>query len=378
MSKIIKYAKKLHNKNEKMIMALPSGQDLKITEALLRAVVKTIFKAAGSNERECDLLADHLVEANLKGHDSHGVGMIPAYITSLKANELTLNHAPRLVTDTGGALVLDGGNGLGQTIAYDAMVMGIERAKKSGSAIVALSNSHHIGRIGHWAEQCAREGLVSIHFVNVISEPVVAPFGGKVPKLVTNPISIGIPRRDAPPVIVDFATSKLAHGKIRVAYNKGVKVPDGTLIDAEGRPTNDPAAMFEAPTGAILPFGEHKGWTLAFACEALAGALTGGEAMKGPTTKKAIINNMLSIIVSPEALGTQANYLSELESFVHWAQLPNEGQSPTVLLPGDPERATKAERLEHGIPVDRNTWLQILAAGQSVGVSDAELNAYIG
>ena len=359
-------------------MALPSGQELKITEATLRDVVKVIFRSAGSNERECDLLADHLVEANLKGHDSHGVGMIPAYITSLKANELVLNHAPRLVADTGSALVLDGGGGLGQSIAHDAMVIGIERAKKTGSAIVALNNSHHIGRIGHWAEQCAREGLVSIHFVNVISEPVVAPFGGKVPKLVTNPISIGIPRRDASPVIVDFATSKLAHGKIRVAYNKGVKVPDGTLIDAEGRPTNDPAAMFEAPTGAILPFGEHKGWTLAFACEALAGALTGGQAMKGPTTKKAIINNMLSIIVSPEALGTQANYLSELESFVHWAQLPSEGQSPTVLLPGDPERATKAERLEHGIPVDRNTWLQIVAAGQSVGVSDADLNAYIG
>jgi len=359
-------------------MSLPTGQELRIAEATLREVVKTIFRSAGSNERECDLLADHLVEANLKGHDSHGVGMIPAYITSLKANELTLNHAPRVVNDTGGALVLDGEGGLGQSIAHDAMVIGIERTKKTGSAIVALNNSHHIGRIGHWAEQCAREGLVSIHFVNVIADPVVAPFGGKVPKLVTNPISIGIPRRDAAPVIVDFATSKLAHGKIRVAYNKGVKVPDGTLIDAEGRPTNDPAAMFEAPTGAILPFGEHKGWTLAFACEALAGALTGGQAMKGSTTKKAIINNMLSIIVSPEALGTQANYFSELESFVHWAQLPSEGQSPTVLLPGDPERATKAERLEHGIPVDRNTWLQIVAAGQLVGVSDADLNAYLG
>jgi uncharacterized oxidoreductase len=359
-------------------MSHPSGQELRITEATLRKVVNDIFRSAGSNDRECNLVADHLVEANLKGHDSHGVGMIPAYIESLKANELTLNHAPRVINDTGGALVLDGGLGLGQSIAFDAMAMGIERVKKSGSAIIALNNSHHIGRIGHWAEQCAREGLVSIHFVNVISNPVVAPFGGKVPKLVTNPIAIGIPRRDNEPVIVDFATSKLAHGKIRVAYNKGVKVPDGTLIDADGKPTNDPAAMFEEPTGAILPFGEHKGWTLAFACEALAGALTGGQAMKGPVTQKAIINNMLSIIVSPEALGTQATYLAELESFVHWAQLPSEGQSPTVLLPGDPERATKAERLQHGIPVDRNTWLQIVAAGTSVGVSEAELHAYAG
>jgi uncharacterized oxidoreductase len=283
------------------------------------------------------------------------------------------------VQDTGGALVLDGGLGLGQSIAYDAMEIGIARARETGSAIISLRNSHHIGRIGHWAEQSAREGLVSIHFVNVISEPVVAPFGGKVPRLVTNPISIGIPRVNAEPVIVDFATSKLAHGKIRVAYNKGLTVPDGTLIDAEGRPTNDPAAMFEAPTGAILPFGDHKGWTLAFACEALAGALTGGLAMKGPSTRKAIINNMLSILISPEALGTQASYLSELEAFVQWVQSPDQGTEPSsVLLPGDPERTTKRERLANGIPVDGTSWAQLIAAAHSIGVSERELNTHIG
>ena len=152
-------------------------------------------------------------------------------------------------------------------------------------------------------------------------------------------------------------------------------MPDGTLIDAEGHPTNNPAAMFEAPTGAILPFGEHKGWTLAFACEALAGALTGGLAMKGPSSRKAIINNMLSIILSPDAMGTQASYLSELEEFVRWAQLPAPGDAPSVLLPGDPERATKAQRLADGIPVDGNTWAQIMASGVSMGLSEATLEA---
>ncbi len=343
----------------------------------LKAVVREIFRAAGSSERECALVADHLVEANLKGHDSHGVGMIPAYAASLAVGDLVLNATPKMVRDTGGAMVLDGGLGLGQAIAHDAMALGIERTRETGSAIVALRNSHHIGRIGHWAEQCARAGFVSIHFVNVVAEPVVAPFGGKMPRLVTNPVSIGIPRRGSEPVIVDFATSKLAHGKIRVAYNKGVPVPDGTLIDAEGQPTNDPAAMFEAPTGAILPFGEHKGWTLAFACEALAGALTGGLAMKGPATRKAIVNNMLSIIVSPEAIGTQVTYLSELEEFIHWAQLPSAGEVPTVLLPGDPERTTKAQRLNAGIPVDANSWAQIKAAGVSLGVSAQALDTLV-
>ena len=356
-------------------MAGSAVQEKRVGAEALKAVVREIFRAAGSNPRECGLVADHLVEANLKGHDSHGVGMIPAYAASLAAGDLVLNATPRIVQDIGGTVVLDGGLGLGQSMAHDAMALGIERVRETGSAIVALRNSHHIGRIGHWAEQCAREGLVSIHFVNVISEPVVAPFGGKLPRLVTNPISIGIPRLTAEPVIVDFATSKLAHGKIRVAYNKGVQVPDGTLIDAEGHPTNNPAAMFEAPTGAILPFGEHKGWTLAFACEALAGALTGGLAMKGPSSRKAIINNMLSIILSPDAMGTQASYLSELEEFVRWAQLPAPGDAPSVLLPGDPERAMKAQRLADGIPVDGNTWAQIMASGVSMGLSEATLEA---
>jgi len=353
--------------------------EMRLSAEALKRGVRTIFRAAGSNERECDLAADHLVDANLKGHDSHGIGMIPAYLASLAAGDLVLNASPRIVQDTGGALVLDGGLGLGQSVAHDAMAMGIARTRETGSAIISLRNSHHIGRIGHWAEQCAREGLVSIHFVNVISEPVVAPFGGRLPRLVTNPISIGIPRLQAEPVIVDFATSKLAHGKIRVAYNKGLPVPDGTLIDAEGRPTNDSAVMFEAPTGAILPFGDHKGWTLAFACEALAGALTGGLAMKGPTTRKAIINNMLSILISPEALGTQASYLSELEAFVQWVQSPDRGEEPSgVLLPGDPERITKHDRLANGIPVDANSWAQLVAAAQLIGVSEQALNAQMG
>lgn len=337
----------------------------------LHAVARAIFAKAGSNERECDLLADHLVAANLKGHDSHGVGMIPAYIESFMAGELKLNATLKTVTDSDSLLVVDGGIGLGQTMAHDAIDLGITRAKQKGSAIVALRNAHHIGRIGHWAEQCAKENLISIHFVNVISNPVVAPFGGAAARLVTNPVAIGIPRKSHEPVIVDFATSRLAHGKVRVAYNKGEDVPPGTLIDAEGNPTNDSGVLFNEPLGALLPFGEHKGWTLAFACEALAGALTGGQAMKGPVTNKAIINNMFSIIVSSDALGTTSTYLSELEDFVHWAQMPPPQKTSHVLLPGDPERKKMAERSKAGIPVDPASWQQILSAALRVGLDEA-------
>lgn len=349
-----------------------------VQDAGLRAAVRAIFRAAGSDERECGLAADHLVEANLRGHDSHGVGMIPAYVANLRVGELVLNAAPTVVNDTGGTILCDGGLGLGQSIAHDAVALGIARARRDGSCILLLRNSHHIGRIGHWAEQCAAEGLVSLHFVNVISDPKVAPHGGLAPRLVTNPIAIGIPRESEPPVIVDFATSKLAVGKIRVAYNKQEAVKPGVLIDHQGEPTTDPAVIFEEPGGAILPFGEHKGWGLALACELLAGALSGGGTMSGPRRRPAIVNNMLSVIVSPQALGTAPAFFREMEAFIAWARQPPAGREPSVLLAGEPERATRASRLAGGIPIDPTTWEQILAAGEAVGLSRGELAGIAG
>ncbi|MFO1151250.1 MAG: malate/lactate/ureidoglycolate dehydrogenase [Alsobacter sp.] len=349
-----------------------------VSNDALRAAVRTLFRKAGSSERECTLAADHLVEANLRGHDSHGVGMIPQYIANLGVNELVLNASPAVVTDTGGMLLCDGGLGLGQTIAHDAVELGISRARRDGSCILFLRNSHHIGRIGHWAEQCAEAGLVSLHFVNVISDPKVAPFNGLAARLVTNPIAIGIPRPDQAPIIVDFATSRLAVGKIRVAYNKQEQVKPGVLIDHQGEPTTDPAVIFEEPGGAIVPFGDHKGWGLALACELLAGALSAGGTMSGPRRRPAIINNMLSVIIDPERLGTAPDFVREMESFIAWALMPPAGRQATVQLAGDPERATRAERLAKGIPIDPTTWEQILQAGEAVGLSRAELAAAAG
>ena len=335
----------------------------------LNEVVRTIFMAAGSSGREAALVADHLVEANLRGHDSHGVGMIPAYIDNARTGALTLNQSLSVTLDTGPLILCDGQVGLGQAMAHDAMSIGIERAHATGACIMGLRNSHHIGRIGHWAEQCAAAGLVSIHFVNVISEPSVAPFGGTQARIGTNPFAVGIPRAQESPIIVDFATSRLAMGKVRVAFNRGEPVPPGTLLDVGGQPTNDPAVMFQEPEGALLPFGEHKGWGLSLACELLGAALTGGKTQSGPKGSNAIINSMLSILVSPERLGTEASFNDEIDAFVAWAQT-GATKAMQVLLPGDPERTIKQQRERDGIPIDRRTWDQMMAAADTVGVTD--------
>lgn len=359
-------------------MGAGKAGEVRIENEALRTVVRRIFAAAGSSERECGLVADHLVEANLRGHDSHGVGMLPAYIANALTGECRLNAAPTIVTDLGTLMVVEAERGLGQTMAHDAVAMAVDRARAQGACIMALRNSHHIGRIGHWSEQCVRAGLVSIHFVNVISTPAVAPFGGRAARVGTNPISIGLPRPGRDPFIVDFATSRLAVGKVRVAYNKGVDLPEGVLLDGEGEPTVDPAALFEEPLGALRTFGEHKGWALSFACDLLAGALAGGATQKGPKNRDAIINNMFSIVVSPEAMGTAAAYAREIEAYAEWVTAPPPGREPSVLLPGEPERATRDDRLANLIPVDTNTWEQILAAGESVGLDRADTNRTAG
>ena len=208
------------------------------SEPLARAI-EAIIAAGGSGPREARLVAENLVRANLLGHDSHGIGMVPRYVDALLEGGLEANRHPRATLDAGALLALDGCKGYGQAIGLEAMEMAIERARKHGSCIMTLANSHHLGRIGHWAEMAVAAGLVSIHFVNVISHARVAPYGGRDARFGTNPCCIGVPLPGEAPFILDYATSAVAQGKLRVAHNKGEKVPPGRLIDDEGRPRSE-------------------------------------------------------------------------------------------------------------------------------------------
>jgi uncharacterized oxidoreductase len=343
----------------------------------LIAVVRAIVAAAGSSPREAEAVAVNLVEANLRGHDSHGVGMVPRYVEAIQEGGLKIDAHVAVVADSGALLTLDGQQGYGQVIGAEAMALGIDRARQHGVCVVGLAHSHHLGRIGQWAEQCVEAGLVSIHFVNVISRPIVAPFGGRDARLGTNPFCVGIPRPGGEPVVLDFATSKIAQGKTRVAYNKGVPVEPGTIIDDHGEPTTDPRFTVVPPTGALLPFGEHKGAGLALICELLGGALAGGQT-GGPVTdgRRRVLNSMFSIIVDAERLGTEANLASEMESFVAWhtASPPVAGLD-RVKTPGEPERAMRAARLAAGVPVDAVTWSEIVEAGVKVGLAAGGVDA---
>src|SRR6266581_7016729 len=217
-----------------------------VESAKLTGIARRVFAAAGSAEPEAEIVADHLIEANLKGHDSHGVGMIPSYLRNLAAGKAATNQPGRVISDNGSIIVYDGERGWGQIVARNATQLGIERAKRDGVAVVALRNAHHIGRVGTYGEMCAASGLLSLHFVNITDQrPAVAPWRGGDARFGTNPLCIALPG-PAPdrPIIADMATSRIAMGKVRVARNKGEQVTAGTLLDSDGQPTTDPQVMY--------------------------------------------------------------------------------------------------------------------------------------
>ncbi|GAB5094813.1 MULTISPECIES: malate/lactate/ureidoglycolate dehydrogenase [unclassified Caballeronia] len=354
--------------------------ELRIAADTLHAYVRAIWESAGSAPREAELVADHLVMSNLSGHDSHGVGMIPRYTSSLADGQLKLNTHAEIVRDAGAVITVDGRKGFGQVVAYEAMEFGIERAKKFGVCAVGLRNAHHIGRIGHWAEQCAKAGLVSFHFVNVAGDPLVAPFGGIDRRFGTNPFCAAYPRKGKKPLVLDFATAGIAYGKTRVAYNKGVQVAPGMLLDHAGVPTLEPKVMHEEPFGSLTAFGLHKGSGLAALCEIFGGALSGGYTTHESTLEKssAIINCMTSVILDPNAFDAPAAE-AEAEAFLEWMKAsPKAAGTDAIHAPGEPEEARRAERNSNGVPVDPTTWRQIRESAVKSGMAETEIEKFAG
>jgi uncharacterized oxidoreductase len=343
-------------------------------ESLTR-FVSEVCQQAGTNEPEANQVATALVEANLQGHDSHGVGMLPAYIRNIKVGHLKPNQHAEIASQEGSVLRVDGKFGYGQVVGPEAMKMGIEVAGKNGVAVVALKNAHHLGRIGGHADVVIDAGMISIHYVNVVGHtPQVAPFGGMEHRLGTNPFCCGIPVPGGEPVILDMATSAIAAGKVRVARNTGNLVPDGCLIDEAGNETRDPTKSF-----AQLHFGKHKGYGLALVCEILAGALVGDwSAQLGNPREGTIVNHMLTFIFKTSAVGNETEFGPELNALIEYMKdtRPSPG-SDGVMVPGDPERIAKAARSRDGIEIDETTWGQLIGTAAAVEMSEDDVNDII-
>src|SRR5947199_7751085 len=344
--------------------------------------VAEVFSHSESSPEEARRIATYLTTANLTGHDSHGVIRVPVYVRWKKTGNVVPNQTPEIVVDTPSLAVVDGKFGYGQTVTPFAVRTGIEKCKKSGLAAIALRNAGDIGRVGDWAEMSAAEGLVSVHFVNAAGSVLVAPYGGVERRISTAPYCVGIPRRGQGPIVLDFATSIVAEGKVLVASRGGKKLPKGALIDLDGTLSEDPAVLYgphtaEGPRdhsqgkGAIRAFGEHKGSGLAFICELLGGALTGTGAT-GPHRRFA--NGMFAVYVDPKVVDPGNFFDGEISRYVTYFKdtKPAAGVD-AVLIPGEPEARMRAERTKNGVPLPDDTWAAIVNTAREVGVSEASI-----
>ncbi|MEJ3651541.1 Ldh family oxidoreductase [Actinomycetes bacterium KLBMP 9759] len=353
------------------LVRVPAGE--------LERTAAGIFAAAGCDADEARRIAVELVGANLAGHDSHGVVRVPFYVSLLRAGHVRAGRTVEIVTDGGAFALLDGQFGFGQTIAPQAVALGVERASRDGICVVALRNSGHVGRVGAYAETALAAGLISIHLVNVAGSPLVAPFGGVERRFSTAPFSVGVPLPDRP-LVLDFATSLVAEGKVQVASFGGPALPSDALVEPDGSASSDPHTLYGeyGPTdmrtpgngaGAIRAFGGHKGSGLALMCELLAGAFTGGGCagpVEGPRGR--IANGMLSIYLSPRHFGTQGEFERVGRDYVEWV-LSTRPSEPggEVLLPGEQEARMKAARLADGVPLPPAEWAAIQRVAAEVG-----------
>ncbi|REJ89625.1 MAG: Ldh family oxidoreductase [Planctomycetota bacterium] len=342
----------------------------------LKAMTGRIFSAIGCADAEARCIADHLVEANLAGHDSHGVIRVTPYLEWFRAKKVFAGRTLEVVCETDTLTVADGGLGFGQWIGKQAVDIGISKCRTQGCAIFALRNSGHLGRIGHWAEMAAEAGLVSLHFVNTSGLGMhVVPAGGKDRRLSVNPVTAGVPIEGARPVILDIAAAATAEGKLKVARNQGIPVPDGWIVDVDGNPTNDPNVFYGPPQGAILPLGGHKGYGLGLVADLLAGALSGGGC--SDEGKDRLEQSMFSVYVDPLRLQSADAFFGEVRRYVDFVKssrpLVPGGE---VLVPGEVEDRARAAR-GTGLELDEATWGQLVEAARTCEVAEEVVEAVV-
>jgi uncharacterized oxidoreductase len=339
-----------------------------ISPTILVDFVQHIFQAAGATAEGARLVADSLVKSNLVGHDSHGIVRVRQYLDNIEKKELYPAAEPIVARETATITIIDAQYGFGQIAAHFAMSKLIDKTKAQGLAATGLFNCNHVGRLGEWVQMAADQELIALAFCSG-GRPggLVAPFGGAGRLLGTNPMAAAVPIAGRPPFVMDFATSAVAEGKVRVARNSGKPIPEGWILDAEGRPSTNPTDLYEG--GVLLPTAGHKGYGLALLIEFLGGILTGqgGPWLPSYTTVR---NGIIFLALSVQAFRPPEEFLADgatlYEKVKATPPAPGFGE---VLLPGEPEQRTAEERQQAGITIDETTWTQLTEAADSLGVA---------
>lgn len=344
-------------------------EDRIIDARFLESFTAAIFRAHDIPQAVADTVANALVLANLKGHDSHGVIRIVNYVEWHAKGFVDPHGRLEVVKDGPGLLIVDGGFQFGQVIGREATRLALKKTADDGHCILTIRRSGHLGRIGEYAEMAAARGVVCLSLTNTHGGGVLAaPHGGREARLSANPISGGAPLPDGGSVIMDISTCVVAEGKLKVARAAGKKIPPGSIVDGAGTPTEDPNDFYADPPGAILPIAGHKGYALALFCDILAGAVGGGSCSRDGVER--IANGWFSVFIDPEAFCGRTFFDEQVGALAEWVKSskPMKGFDG-VLLPGDPEAAALARRTDEGIPIAAATWQSIARVAEAAGVS---------
>lgn len=332
------------------------------TPAELRELATEMLTKAGVTAEDAAIVADEVVDAEQRGYASQGLVRLPPYVRWALSGEIRSPAAPEVLAERPAALTIDGRDGWGHVVALSAMRMCAERARESGTCVAAVRNVPHIGRLGYYVEAAAEAGVIGI--ISGSGGPdsaTMAPWGGREPRLSTNPIAFGFPNPGGAPIVTDVSTTQAARGKILIAAASGEPIPPEWAFDAEGSPTTDPNRALP-PAGTLAPLGGHKGYALAIVVELLCGGLAGPYP---PAT-----SSMFVAAIDPAAVTTPDEYaaaVAELErSVTSSAARPGFDE---VLLPGAGSARRKQRSETEGVTVVEPVWAEICGLADELGVA---------
>jgi uncharacterized oxidoreductase len=333
----------------------------------LRKLGKEFLMAAGASENEARLVSDLLVKANLAGHDSHGIVRTLRYVDGVLKQRIKPGANVEVVRETPCSALLDGNWGFGQVVASRAMELAIEKAEKGAIGAVAVFNCNHIGRLADYALMAVEKDMIGIAFVNAGKS--VAPFGGMDRMLGTNPISFAAPAAREKPFLLDIATSIVAEGKLWVRLHSKQLLPEGWILDKEGKPSRNPADFYAG--GVLLPFGGyagHKGYGLSLVCEILCGILNGAGCSYSEEFKGG--NGVFFEAINIQCFTPIEEFKERMDKLA--GAMRNSKSAPgsaEILFPGDPEVRMEQKRLAEGIPIPDITWEEFTAMASRLGLN---------
>jgi LDH2 family malate/lactate/ureidoglycolate dehydrogenase len=336
----------------------------------LRTLSKALYEAAGTPSDHAEIVTAHQVGANLKGHDSHGVVLLPTYLNRIDRGHIMPNAKPEVMSETPTTIQVNGQWGFGPVISEFTMQRCIEKAQEMKVSMAVVREQSHVGSLNDYPLMAAKAGLIGILMCDSGQSPKsVAPFGGREARLGTNPLCIAFPSDLPGPVFIDMATSAVAAGKLNVARARGLPIPTGWLLDKDGKPTTDPNAAQNG--GVMLPLGGpegHKGYGLSFAVETFAALLPGlgfGIDPQGRHNDGAFM-----LAMDPSAFMPLSEFKGQVEGFVKYLKEtpPAEGFKE-VLYPGEKEYYTEQQRRKEGIPIEDSTWKRISELAEQHGVT---------